>query len=114
MNEERETGDRQDFEDRLARAQAGRRDKTASRQGSTGGMGAGYRLSMDLVSAILVGSFLGYWLDRWFNTSPGFLIGLFLLGCVAGFTNMMRTLRRMDQEAAMAADDQRNRDADEK
>lgn len=69
-------------------------------KGSVGtGLGAGLRIAADLVAGIAVGTGLGYATDYWLGTLPfGMLIGFFL-GCGAGFMNVIRTAKRMDEEA---------------
>ena len=86
------------FEARLAKAR--------SRQGldpkpvdpSAGGakgpspMGVGLRVGVEMLSALIVGASLGYWLDKWLHTSP-FLLSLFvLLGGAGGVANVWRLL----------------------
>ncbi len=48
------------------------------------------RLASEFVAAVLVGAALGWGLDRVAGTSPWGLIGLLLLGFVAGVMNVMR------------------------
>jgi ATP synthase protein I len=53
-------------------------------------MARGFRLSTELVAGVLVGSIIGWLLDRWLGSSPwGLIVGL-LLGFVAGVLNVMR------------------------
>lgn len=48
------------------------------------------RAATELVAALMVGGFLGYWLDTWLNTRPLFMILLFFAGFAAGFLNIYR------------------------
>ena len=57
----------------------------------------GLRLTADFLSPIVVGIFLGFWLDRWSNTTPLFLLLLFFLGVGAGFWNLYRMAKRIDE-----------------
>ncbi|PWT88909.1 MAG: F0F1 ATP synthase assembly protein I [Proteobacteria bacterium] len=53
-------------------------------------MARGFRLSTELVAGVLVGSIIGWLLDRWLGSSPwGLIVGL-LLGFAAGVLNVMR------------------------
>jgi ATP synthase protein I len=54
-----------------------------------------YKLGVDIVSAVLVGLVIGYWLDVWLKTSPLFLIIFIIMGAVAGFLNVYRSTKRM-------------------
>jgi ATP synthase protein I len=50
----------------------------------------GFRLSIELVAAVLVGAAIGWLLDRWLGISPLGLIVFLLLGFAAGVLNVMR------------------------
>jgi ATP synthase protein I len=64
------------------------------RQVAGSALAQGFRLSLELVSGVLVGAGLGFLLDRWLGTKPWGMIILFLLGTVAGFVNLMRAVGR--------------------
>ena len=86
---------RDDFEARLARAQAARADKpeTVDPASRSPALGIGVRIGVDLVAALVVGLGIGYLLDRWLGTSPWLLIGFFFLGSAAGVLNVFRAVR---------------------
>lgn len=72
-------------------------------------MGAGMRIAVELLAAILVGAGIGILADRWLGTQPWLLILFFVLGSTAGFLNVIRTAKQLDRErkaekAAAAAD----------
>jgi len=48
------------------------------------------RVATELVAGVVVGTFLGWALDRWLETSPLFLLIMFFLGAVAGTMNVWR------------------------
>ena len=58
------------------------------------GMGSAMSLSLragsEFVSAVIVGSGIGWVLDRALGTNPAFLIVFFLLGVAAGIWNVIR------------------------
>jgi ATP synthase protein I len=54
------------------------------------------RAGTDLVAALVVGGFLGYWIDRWLGTKPWAMIILFFLGFAAGFLNIYRSQTGQD------------------
>lgn len=62
------------------------------------GMALGLRMSTELVAAILLGSFIGYVLDRWLATAPWMFLLFFLLGFAAGLLNVTRAFKRMQEE----------------
>lgn len=81
-----------------ARLQEARRksavDPAASqeRASDSGALGFGFRISVDLVAALVVGVGGGWLLDRWLGTSPWGLIVLFFLGAGAGVINVYRAV----------------------
>lgn len=53
-----------------------------------------WRASVDMISGIVVGCFLGYLLDKQLNAAPWLLLLGFLLGAAGGFLNVLRTLKK--------------------
>lgn len=51
-----------------------------------------------LVAPVVVGIFIGMWLDQRFHTAPTWTVLFLLLGIVAGFVQMIRILQRIEQE----------------
>ncbi len=49
------------------------------------------RAGTDFVAALVVGVFLGYWIDRWLGTTPFGIIIFMLLGFGAGVMNLYRS-----------------------
>lgn len=60
--------------------------------------GAAMRVATDLVAALIVGTFIGYWLDEWTGLRPLFMVVFFFLGFGAGFLNIYRTQMGKDFE----------------
>jgi ATP synthase protein I len=60
------------------------------------GAGQALRAGTDLVAALAVGGFLGYWIDHWLGTKPWGMIILFFLGFAAGFLNIYRSQTGQD------------------
>ncbi len=92
-------GDREpSFEERLrvARTKQGL-DKPAPTSapagvGGSSAMGIGLRVGVELVSTMIVGVGLGWFLDRWLHTTPFLLILGVLLGGGAGVANVWRLM----------------------
>jgi ATP synthase protein I len=67
---------------------------SAGSQATGTAMGLGFRVASELVAGVLVGGGMGWALDRWFGTSPVFLIIMLVVGMVAGFWNVYRIAAR--------------------
>ena len=61
-------------------------------------MGTAFKLGTELVSAVLVGTIIGFILDTWFDTKPWLIILFFFLGSIAGILNVIRVAKRMQQK----------------
>ena len=61
-------------------------------------MGSAFKLGTELVSAVAVGTIIGFILDNWFDTKPWLIIIFFFLGTAAGILNVIRTANRMQKE----------------
>ncbi len=48
------------------------------------------RAGAEFISPMLGGLLLGYFLDKWLDTAPIFIISLFLLGVAGGFISIFR------------------------
>jgi ATP synthase protein I len=53
-------------------------------------MSLGFRVLAEFVAGVVVGGLIGWQLDKWFSTSPLFLIVFLALGTAAGFWNVYR------------------------
>ncbi len=85
--------ERDGFEERLREARARKGlDKPQAARGMplSGNWGIGFRAGVEVVSALVVGVFLGYVLDRWLGTWPWLFLVFFVLGGVAGVLNVYR------------------------
>ena len=59
--------------------------------------GRSFALFWDFVGTVLAGAFIGWFLDRWFDTEPYWTLGLLILGVVGGFVRLVASLRRLDR-----------------
>ena len=58
-------------------------------------IGNAFKLSTELVSAVVVGTIIGFILDNWFGTKPWFIIIFFFVGVIAGILNVIRVAKKM-------------------
>ena len=56
-----------------------------------------FKISTELVAAIIVGATLGFILDNWFDTKPLFIICFFFIGVAAGILNVIRSAKMMQK-----------------
>jgi len=55
-------------------------------------------LGLEMGLSVAVGAVIGYYLDKWLDTEPWFLIIFLLFGVVAGFRSLYRALKRLQRE----------------
>ena len=60
-------------------------------------IGAAFKLSTELVSAVALGAIIGFILDKTFGTKPWLIIIFFFIGVVAGITNVIRSAKKMQK-----------------
>jgi ATP synthase protein I len=86
--------DRDDFERRLQEARARQGPEATPKGGRAslpgGPWGIGFRVGVELFSALLVGLAIGWLLDRWLGTGPWLLMLFVVLGVAAGVMNVVR------------------------
>jgi ATP synthase protein I len=99
MDDSEDPGSLDHLADRL-RALRSREDVESGRkpresQGASASMGLGFRIGVELVAGIAVGTFLGYGLDSWLGTRPWLMVVLFFLGAAAGVLNAYRAVQAL-------------------
>ena len=62
------------------------------------GAGFGFKISTELVAALVVGVGIGLFVDNYLGTKPFGLIIFFILGAFAGFLNIYRVMRRIEKQ----------------
>ena len=50
------------------------------------------------MSAVAVGTIIGFILDSWFDTKPWLIVIFFFLGAAAGMLNVIRTAKKMQKK----------------
>ena len=61
-------------------------------------LGKALKISTELVAAVVVGATIGFLLDSWFGTKPLLTICFFLMGVVAGISNVFKSAKRMNKK----------------
>ncbi len=87
----RPTDELESLEARLAEAKARHAPVDPVRMAG-GAMGQGFRFAVEIVVTTVVGSAIGWQLDRWLGTKPWLLLLFMLLGVAAGFLSLFRAV----------------------
>ena len=61
-------------------------------------LGIAFKMSTELVSAVVVGTIIGFILDNWFGTKPWLILIFFFVGVVAGILNVFRSAKKMQNK----------------
>ena len=56
-------------------------------------LGVAFKMSTELVAAVLVGSIIGFIFDSWFGTKPWLILTFFFVGVIAGVLNVVRSAK---------------------
>ena len=81
------------LKDRLKNARKKLKEEKENPQ--TSNIGQAFKLSTELVAAVLVGTIIGFILDNWFDTKPWLIIIFFFVGVVAGILNVIRSAKKL-------------------
>ena len=68
------------------------------KQKKESGAGFGFKISTEIIAALVVGVGIGLIVDNYFNTKPLGLIIFFIFGALAGFLNVYRVMRRIEKQ----------------
>ena len=60
-------------------------------------IGTALKLSTELVSAVVVGTIIGFILDKTFGTKPWLILIFFFIGVIAGIINVFRSAKNMQK-----------------
>ena len=71
--------------------------KSSKNQESSSNMGTAFKMSTELVSAVVVGTIIGFILDNWFGTKPWLILIFFFVGVIAGIMNVVKSAKRMQK-----------------
>ncbi len=71
--------------------------KSSKNEESSSNMGTAFKMSTELVSAVVVGTIIGFILDNWFSTKPWLILMFFFVGVIAGIMNVIKSAKRMQK-----------------
>ena len=64
---------------------------------SSSSIGTAFKMSTELVSAVVVGTIIGFILDKTFGTKPWLILIFFFVGVVAGIVNVFKSAKKMQK-----------------
>ena len=82
---------------KIAKSKAKTRESVKNSE-SKSGMGVAFKMSTELVSAVLVGTIIGFILDNWFGTKPWLILIFFFVGVAAGILNVVKSAKKMQNK----------------
>ena len=68
------------------------------KQKKQNGAGFGFKVSTEIIAALVVGVGIGLIVDKYLDTKPFGLIIFFIFGAIAGFLNVYRVMRRIEKQ----------------
>lgn len=95
MGDDRKTSpaNRDSFERRLQDTRKALEERDRQGTSHSSAYTFGFRLATDLIAGVLGGFAIGWLLDYWLGTSPGFLLAFTALGMAAGVMNVIRAAK---------------------
>ena len=80
----------------IAKKKVSKRNNNLKNQNPSA-IGSAFKLSTELVSAVAVGTIIGFILDKTFGTKPWLILIFFFVGVVAGITNVIKSAKNMQK-----------------
>jgi ATP synthase protein I len=74
-----------------------RRKNQNSNNNSSTMLGVAFKMSTELVAAVVVGTIIGFILDTTFGTKPWLILIFFFIGVVAGILNVINSAKNMQK-----------------
>ena len=71
--------------------------KSSKNDESSSRIGVAFKMSTELVSAVAVGTIIGFILDNWFGTKPWLILIFFFVGVIAGIMNVIKSAKKMQK-----------------
>ena len=65
---------------------------------SSSKLGIAFKISSEMVAAVVVGTIIGFILDNWFGTKPWLILIFFFVGVVAGILNVFRSAKSIQNK----------------
>ena len=73
------------------------KSKNSAKTQKNSNFGEAFKMSTELVAAVVVGTIIGFILDNWFGTKPWLILIFFFIGVIAGILNVIRSAKNMQK-----------------
>ena len=73
------------------------KNETKNRDKKSSLIGMAFKMSTELVAAVLIGGIIGFIFDTWFGTKPWLILIFFFIGVIAGIFNVIRSAKNMQK-----------------
>ena len=70
----------------------------STKQSSSSKLGIAFKMSTEMVAAVVVGTIIGFILDNWFGTKPWLILIFFFIGVAAGILNVVKSAKKMQNK----------------
>tara|TARA_B100000427_G_scaffold249696_1_gene212888 strand:+ start:58 stop:339 length:282 start_codon:yes stop_codon:yes gene_type:complete len=81
----------------IAKEKISKRSKV-SNHSSSSKLGIAFKMSTEMVAAVVVGTIIGFILDNWFGTKPWLILIFFFVGVAAGILNVVKSAKKMQNK----------------
>ena len=89
---------KQSFKTRLEIAKKKISNKNiGSKNEKNSNFGEAFKMSTELVAAVVVGTIIGFILYEWFGTKPWLILIFFFVGVIAGILNVIKSAKNMQK-----------------
>ncbi len=83
-----------DLQKRIGDAQTDKEPEPPRPAASLEGMDTGMRILTELIGIMLASGVIGYFIDQWLDTAPGFFLGMLVLGIITFFYKMFKMTKK--------------------
>ena len=80
----------------IAKRRASKRNFT-NKKHNPSPIGSAFKLSTELVSAVVIGTIIGFILDKTFGTKPWLILIFFFVGVSAGILNVIKSAKKIQK-----------------
>ena len=70
----------------------------STKQSSSSKLGIAFKMSTEMVAAVVVGTIIGFILDNWFGTKPWLILIFFFVGVISGILNVIKSAKNMQKK----------------